>query len=364
MCNVLVLNNQIIRDHMIESASRDGSFSEKGFYLEEFRGRCLGLFLPQGLEAELPVLARVLDELLANTSRTVTVASPKALSGLGCEKLDAEIPRLEGRAWRQLRRDGRVGIAATSNAFETFLTVSRRLDLFKVVRLADVPGVRDDKGRVRSFIDGHGLRALLEGRRNPHPELLREIDRLLESGIENVNLCTVGGLHDELFTYSGSGTLFTRERYVLVRRLGVDDYDAAENLINRGVAEGYLAPRSDAAIDDLLAEGFGAFVSGQHLAGIGALHQFPGLCGEVSSLYTLTRFVGAGLGSELVGFALDRARGGGLQSVFACTMSPRVGAFFEGFGFTAESPESLPPEKWVDYDPERRQRVLCFKRAL
>ena len=58
---------------------------------------------------------------------------------------------------------------------------------------------------------------------------------------------------------------------MVVRRLGLDGYDAANDLIARGVDEGYLAPRSAGEIERVLANGFGGFVEGRPLAGIGAL---------------------------------------------------------------------------------------------
>ena len=57
------------------------------------------------------------------------------------------------------------------------------------------------------------------------------VEAILSAGVAAVNLCRLDGVADELFTYDGSGTLFTREGYVAVRRLGFDDYDAATDLI-------------------------------------------------------------------------------------------------------------------------------------
>jgi amino-acid N-acetyltransferase len=65
-----------------------------------------------------------------------------------------------------------------------------------------------------------------------------------------------------------------------------------------------------------------------------------------------------------VAFALERARRLGLRSVFACTTSERVGAFFARQGFERVAPEDLPASKWDDYDPERRARLLCFQRGV
>ena len=76
---------------------------------------------------------------------------------------------------------------------------------------------------------------------------------------------------------------------------------AAAALIERGVEEGYLAPRSPEELDQILASGFGAFVEGRHLAGLGALLvDEENRVGEVASLYTLTRFLGEGIGGPLL----------------------------------------------------------------
>jgi N-acetylglutamate synthase-like GNAT family acetyltransferase len=183
--------------------------------------------------------------------------------------------------------------------------------------------------------------------------------------VPNINICRVDRLGDELFTYSGSGTLFTRERYVVVRRFGIEDYDAADDLIARGVSEGYLAPRVADEIDILLADGFGAFVEGAHLAGIGALRVSAcGSAGEVASLYTLTRFAGGGVGSHLVGFAVAEARALGLRYVYACTTFDAVRDFFARQGFALADQDRVPPDKWEGYDPARRERLRCLRLDL
>jgi N-acetylglutamate synthase-like GNAT family acetyltransferase len=349
-----------------DAGSAAGGFSEKGFYLGEFRGRTLGILLPTAQAAASPSLLGVLGELRENAIRVVLVAG----LGVGGEELQCggvglQEERLEGRAWRELRRSGRVLIETSEDPAAGLLTAAQRLGLFKVIRLADTPGLHDAEGRRRSFIDRGELPGLLSSAEAPVRELLHEVERLLAAGVPSVNLCTVEGLHDELFSYSGSGTLFTRERYIEVRRFGVDDYDAADDLIARGAAEGYLAPRTPEAVDRLLADGFGAFVEGRHLAGIGALRRGPGAeAGEVASLYTLTRFEGEGVGTHLVGYAIARARELGLAYVYGCTTSPRVGAFFERLGFRPVEQADVPAEKWLSYDPERRRRLACYRHDL
>ena len=50
--------------------------------------------------------------------------------------------------------------------------------------------------------------------------------------------------------------------------------------------------------------------------------------------------------------------------MFACTVSDRVGSFFERNGFRTVTPDALPADKWRDYDPERRERLLCYRREV
>ena len=166
-------------------------------------------------------------------------------------------------------------------------------------------------------------------------------------------------------SFSGAGTLFARERYVDVHWLGLHEFDAAAELVRRGVAEGYLVGRSPAEVDRVLANAFGLFVEGRYLAGIGALLPHPGSgLAELGSLYTLTRFVGEGVGAQLLRFAVREAFDAGFEGVFACTTSDRVVAFFERNGFDRVPVSEIPAQKWKDYAEERKERVQCLKRSF
>ena len=132
----------------------------------------------------------------------------------------------------------------------------------------------------------------------------------------------------------------------------------------RRIIKGFGIAR-DMDVEQLLASGFGAFVEGRHLAGIGALLDHPGDgAGEIASLYTLTRFLGEGMGGHLVRFALERARELGRRYVFACTTSESVVGFFEREGFRIVDERDIPQQKWRGYDSERRARVTCLRREL
>ncbi|MFI5314966.1 MAG: GNAT family N-acetyltransferase [Myxococcota bacterium] len=314
----------------------------------------------------------MIDELARNETNVVLLSTERsALEPLvGGHVLSMATPRLEGTVWRQLRESFRLGlVVAGSLAFAPACREATvRLGISKLVWIDRDGGIVRASGERVSFVHLDELREILAAgapRNERRAALLREVEAMLVAGVPAVNVCTLEGLSDELFTYAGSGTLFTEERYVLVRKLGLDDFDAASDLIARGTAEGYLAPRTQEQLDAVLASGFGAFVEGYHLAGIGALLvDEQGGCAEVASLYTLTRFLGEGVGGHLVACALARARERKLGFVYACTTSEGVGRFFELHGFRAARPEEVPAAKWRGYDPERRARVRCYRLDL
>ncbi|HEX2483776.1 MAG TPA: GNAT family N-acetyltransferase [Myxococcota bacterium] len=349
----------------------DGGFSEREFYRREFRGRTLAITLPRAYEPEAAKLVPVVNELLEGGARVVVIAhrATPAAELLGAEALAESTPRLEAEVWRRLQADGRVVVAL--GAFARFpegcRDVAERLGVFKLVWLDRAGGLVDRSGQRHSFVHLGELTEFLAASDarpdDPRTRFWREVETTLRAGVPAVNVCSLDALDDELFSYAGSGTLFTRERYVQVRHLGIDDFDAAHDLVRRGAAEGYLAPRSAEDVDEILAGGFGAFVEDRHLAGIAALLDH-GEAAELASLYTVTRFVGEGVGGHLVAFSLALAREQGRAYVFACTTSDRVGAFFLRQGFAAVSQDEVPASKWASYDAERRERVRCFRYEL
>jgi amino-acid N-acetyltransferase len=240
-----------------------------------------------------------------------------------------------------------------------------RLRLAKLVWIDERGALVGPDGARISVVDVADLdRMLAEPGDDTAGRLLGEIREMLAGGLPSVSLCSLEGLADELFTYAGSGTFFTRERYAEVRRLGLDDFDAAVHLISRGVEEGFLAPRGESEIEALLGNAFGVFIEGRYLAGIGSLIPYPKQrLGEIAGLYTLTRFVGEGVGAHLVRFAVETAADAGYEFVFACTTSDRVVRFFERQGFERVAADALPDSKWQGYAPERRADLHCLRRT-
>jgi len=370
-------------------------FSERDFYLAEFRGRTLAIALPDARPGDLVALEAVLAELGANRTRTLVLSSDRtALERLVGDCVEespgsARDSAWAGRLWRELGHRSAVGILvpAGEELASACRRIALRLRLAKLVWAETDGPLLDGDGERVSWVDAAAVDALLADRPGEHgrpgdagvpvlPEkrrrLLEEIRIMVRSGLPAVNLCSLDGVADDLFTFEGSGTFFARERYLEVRRLGLDEFDAAHELVSRGVGEGYLVARDPEQLEAVLSNAFGVFVEGRYLAGLGALLPVGGdagrptepRAGEICSLYTLTRFLGEGVGGHLVGFALECAEEAGFAYVFACTTSARVRAFFERQGFRTVSPEEIPKSKWEGYPADRQQRVLCVRRDL
>ncbi len=354
------------------AGSRVLPFSERGFYLSELRDRSIAIAAAGSELLNRTALEPVLKDLEANRTRVVLISDRaealEPLLAIDVLKAD-ELSTLPGRAWRQLGRSLRIGIVVDPQRGlgAACREIALALGIRKWVWVDPAGGLVRQGGGRESFVDVAELRDRISGGqlRSESSEILVDIEAMLSAGVSAVNLCTVDGVAEELFTYNGSGTLFTSGDYLDVRPLGLDDFDAAVDLIERGMTEGYLAPRTPEQIERVLARGFGAFVGGNHLAGVGTLLTYDSdRVAEIACLYTLTRFLGEGVGGYLVRFASEAAKRDGCSYLFACTTSERVFAFFERNGFRCIDAETLPAEKWRDYDPARRANARCLRLDL
>jgi N-acetylglutamate synthase-like GNAT family acetyltransferase len=351
-------------------------FSEREFYLAEFRRRSIGIAWPETEPFVREPLAEVVALLVANGSRVVILSPQEEVVEIGSAlpAIDFGEANFAPLLWRRLRDRGHAGLLVSSESFEAdCLQAALTLRLAKVVWVQSNPPIQrlDGAGRV-SVVDLAHLEALLTDRaREGEPalriqpgreDLLGAIRGMLDGGIPSVNVCAAEQLAEELFTYAGAGMFFTRDRYAEVRPLAIDDFDPASDLIARGEADGYLVPRDAKSRDEVLAHGLGVFIEGRYLAGIGAILPHPSEnAGEIASLFALTRYVGEGVGSQIVRYAMDRASRDGLAYLFSCTTSDRVEAFFLRHGFRRVSPDDVPKAKWDSYDPKRRSRVRCMR---
>jgi amino-acid N-acetyltransferase len=156
-------------------------------------------------------------------------------------------------------------------------------------------------------------------------------------------------------------------QYGFVRPVSIDDFEEVEALIVRAQDEGHLLPRSPDQIARILPSCFGYRIGDEHLAGICSLLTEPyrrDRAGEITAMYTLTRFQGEGVAAVLVREILKEAEARHLKYVFACTSEDRVGDFFRRLGFKRVSAREVPAAKWRGYDSSRIKRVSIFRSNL
>ncbi len=392
------------------------SFDEKQFYLDEFRGHTLLFALPleeMAHDEDYERLAGIVHELLTNGTRVLAIVrvadrergeqvlrrlqrrlSPLIFSDETMPLFAHRRPRTEAfmqlptdafatpesaaallsALWLVLRRGPLfVGVlAGVGPAEATFFAqeLAVRLRVHKLILVEPEGGVTGNDGKQMSFMDEQLLAALESAGQAEWAGLAHRrstfdaVRAALLGGVNSVNLCALAGAPRELFTYEGSGTLFTRADYCRIERIGIDDFAEVERLIERGQREGVLKIRTAEEVASLLTSAYGATIGAHHLAGVCALLVAPYRAehaGEIVGLYAITRFKGEGVGGRLLARALADARAAGLAYVFACTTEERAQAFFERQGFRRVRPADVPPAKWVGYDPQRKAHVAVYR---
>jgi N-acetylglutamate synthase-like GNAT family acetyltransferase len=370
-------------------------FDEKSFYLEEFYGKSLlfALIPPSGERlGELDSLARTLRMLRRNQTRCIVIVSADALTRV-MRRLGKLAPRAEppvfnpgaglrsrpyppdsavAQIWRALSA-GSIVVAVADTGKPADFTVfaqelASRLSVFKLILIDRQGGLTGADGARMSFVEvgriAHQVRKQRTARRRAE---LRAVARALGDGVGSVNLVAPREVYDELFSFVGTGTLFTERQYGFVRPVSIDDFEEVEALILRGQREGHLLARSREEIAQLLPSCFGYRVGDEHLAGVCSLlteRYHRERAGEITALYTLTRFAGEGVAVELVKQILNEARERPLRYVFACTAEERAAKFFARLGFRRVGPRDIPQAKWRGYDRARMSRLEIFRYDL
>jgi len=393
------------------------AFAEKTFYLDEFRAHTLCFSIAArdwAGRGAFDRLGALLRELIDNDTRLLLLAGVETTAaGRVAEAALQHVrrriqkalfsgeaaPRLLTAGQRVSSRDIVVDLAgagALEDQLELVWTCLRRAPLLvgllprdelvphseRLVGRLRVPkwvvveaagGIASPAGEPISFMDDDLLSAVLQAGTAEWAGLaarratLQAVRAALRAGVTAVNLCAFEQITRELFTYEGAGTLFTLEDYCRIERLGIDDFEEVERLLDRGRREGFLKPRDSGEIAQILLNGFGATIGTHHLAGVCGLLTEPYRstgAGEISGLYTVTRFKSEGVGARLLSRAIAEAESLGLDYVFACTVDQGAATFFSRHGFAAVDHRAVPAAKWKGYDTARRRRLHIRRRDL
>ncbi|MEO5345534.1 MAG: GNAT family N-acetyltransferase [Magnetococcus sp. YQC-9] len=361
-------------------------FSEKPFFLQAFKGITLTFALSEESDLTLQAqraLVGVMRDLLVHQVKVLIVAQEEPLVKAFLQGVERELadPLPMERA-----HVGGVPAGLWNRALPVLVLMVQEASIHQywawlarlgsVLRLPRVllihreggTGWLDDRGGTLNFVNPARLKRLLEGDGTGRAQdgvLQRTILALLTGGVGAVSLCRLSDLEHELFSYEGQGLFFSRRHYCQVRRLSLDDFSAAAAVIRRGEQEGFLLPRSDQVVTEILMQGYGAFIAENHLAGVCGLiteSYRARNAGEITALHALTRFQGEGIGGRLVERLIREARRMRLELLFACVVDPGAVEFFRHHGFERVALEALPEEKWRHYAAERKARITALVR--
>ena len=166
---------------------------------------------------------------------------------------------------------------------------------------------------------------------------------------------TQGELYGEVFTYDGSGILFSRRSDATIRPATLRDLTDIMLLLRPDVESGRILPPQEAAV----ARNIGNYciyeIDGVPV-GMACLKPF-GDAAELAQFATLPRYRGRGRARELARFLMERARVLGYARLFALSIDPRMGEFFTGLGFQPVPREHLPDAWQRGYDMNRPSKA-------
>lgn len=395
------------------SSAINGEFSERAFFLNIFQSVNLTFVVSQGSDItpqSLAVFQQVLREMLKQhtpngyggrilvlfqdlpavsqkleplfSSLTTTLLHLRLEDAFSCGETEPQ--RVPAALWQPSNQNERPSLILAGLAADTLQQFEKKMaDVCLVLRMSRLiwidaaGGMTDANGRMIAFFNGSSLSDVVHKEKffaDPRWHLLKIFRSLLTAGVKAISLCRLADLEQELFTYQGCGSFFSQQPYCRVRRLGLDDFERAADIIRKGERDGFLLARSENAVAEVLAGSYGAFILEGHLAGLCAL-QISAYknenAGEIISLYTLTRFQGTGVGVQLLRYLVREAKHLGLNYLFACTQHERVAEFFLHLCFSRHrdrfnrvATDQVPSRKWLGYDCKRKQQVICLRLDL
>jgi len=171
------------------------------------------------------------------------------------------------------------------------------------------------------------------------------------------------GLLAEVFSNEGIGSLIHTNEYQAIRRARRKDARGLYKLIQAGVQNEELLPRTMAEIEKQIGEFFVFEVDGS-LAGCVSLHLFSeDSQAEMACVCVDSKYENQGIGGRLMNYVEERAREQGAHTLF-CLSTQAVNFFIQKGGFRPASPHDLPPSRRPSYEATGRRSQVLIKPLL
>ena len=268
------------------------------------------------------------------------------------------------------------GFSPTGEAFNltmedvaTATAVALQAD--KLLFLTEIPGIRENAADPESSIDTE--LALADARRllaaMPAPTqptepafYLQHCVKACAGGVERSHIlpyATDGALLLEVFTHDGVGTMVVDEKLESLREASADDVGGILQLIEPFERDGTLVRRERTEIERDIAN-YTVIEHDGIIFGCVALYPYAEeRTGEMAALTVSPLSQNQGDGERLLKRVEQRARQGGLDSIFVLTT--RTMHWFIKRGFVSVDPEWLPEARERKYNWDRRSQVRVKK---
>jgi amino-acid N-acetyltransferase len=189
--------------------------------------------------------------------------------------------------------------------------------------------------------------------------LLRQAISAIQAQVKRVHLidqAVDGGLLLELFTRDGCGTMVTNLFYEGIRPANIDDIGGVLSLIEPLQSNGVLVERSREQLELEIAHFQVIEKDGMVIACIACIPDADSKLAEIACLAVHDDYQRAGLGKQLLHVVEQKAMKSGISQLYALTT--RTSHWFIEHGFVESGDFQLPPARQVNFNPDRRSKIL------
>jgi amino-acid N-acetyltransferase len=231
----------------------------------------------------------------------------------------------------------------------------------KLIFLTETAGALEPKGKLISELTVAQAAALIAGN-----NLTEDVKiylpcavKAVGAGVKRAHLISRhvdGALLIELFTHHGIGTMLVPESPERIRAATPDDVPGILQILEPLEQQGILVPREREMLERDVGHFFVLEAEG-NILGCAALYPFPEQkTAELAALAVNPFYRDGGRGERLLDYAIAKARGMGLKTLFV--LSTRTTHWFIERGFAETETAWLPEKKAALYNYDRRSKIF------
>src|SRR5438132_543617 len=252
------------------------------------------------------------------------------------------------------------------NSDAVAVEVARALHAVKLIYLTTSGSVHRGGELLRQLTIEEAENILKKQRDEVNPTAVSKLEqavRAARSGVPRVHIIdgrVEEGLLAEVFSNEGIGTLVHANEYQAVRRAQKRDIRKIYALIQAGIENDELLPRTRVEIESQV-EDFYVFEVDRNPVGCVAFHfHADEHKAEMACVCVDPTYENQGIGAKLMQYVEAQARAGGAQELF-CLSTQAVNYFVQKGGFRLGTPADLPPARRERYERSGRRSLVLVK---